>query len=152
MVLTVSFGLSSVTGLVCHRRERICLRSLDTSVGASGPHDFAVRISAVRPQHISVHRIPFPTSVTIASRPSLGTRRDAQLADLGQLGSGIFLRKGMDSRTGDLPVRQIQWPLLRVIANEAKQSITLQREKGWIASSRALLAMTGEGDSTVMAG
>ena len=47
----------------------------------------------------------------------------------------------MDSRTGDLPVRQIQWPLLRVIASEAKQSMALQREKGWIASSRALLAM-----------
>jgi hypothetical protein len=48
MVLTVSFALSSVTGLVCHRRRRSCLRRLDASVGASGPHDFAVRISAVR--------------------------------------------------------------------------------------------------------
>src|SRR4029077_17732884 len=43
MVLTVSFALSSVTGLVCHRRRRSCLRRLDASVGASGPHDFAVR-------------------------------------------------------------------------------------------------------------
>ena len=79
MVLTVSFVISSVTGLVCHRRRRNrnCFRRLDTSVGASGPHDFAVRLSAVRPQPIGVHRIPFPTSVTIASRPSLGTRRDA---------------------------------------------------------------------------
>ena len=31
---------------------------LDASVEASGPHDFAVRVSAVRPQHINVHRIP----------------------------------------------------------------------------------------------
>ena len=53
MVLTASFALSPVTGLFCHRHPRInacqnpvgptCLRELDASVGASGPHDFAVR-------------------------------------------------------------------------------------------------------------
>src|ERR1700677_5105751 len=42
-VLTVSFALSPVTGLGCHRRRRSCLHKLDASVGASGPHDFAVR-------------------------------------------------------------------------------------------------------------
>src|SRR5258708_8372339 len=31
---------------------------LDTSVGVSGPHDFAVRVSTVRQWPISVHRIP----------------------------------------------------------------------------------------------
>jgi hypothetical protein len=31
---------------------------LDASVEASGPHDFAVRISAIRQRRISVHRIP----------------------------------------------------------------------------------------------
>jgi hypothetical protein len=46
MVLTVSFVLSPVTGLFCHRRRRNCFRQLDASVGASGPHDFAVRKSA----------------------------------------------------------------------------------------------------------
>ena len=51
MVLTVSFVLSPVTGLSCHRHRRSCLRQLDASVGASGPHDFAVRFSAVRQQH-----------------------------------------------------------------------------------------------------
>jgi hypothetical protein len=65
MVLTVSFGLSPVTGLSCHRRLRIFIPKLDTSVGVSGPHDFAVRS-----QHRSsydttcVHRIPLPTFVT----------------------------------------------------------------------------------------
>src|SRR6266481_407688 len=59
MVLTVSFALSPVTGLFCHRRPRIksCLspvgptrlRELDASVGASGPHDFAVRCNISRP-------------------------------------------------------------------------------------------------------
>ena len=46
MVLTVSFVLSPVTGLFCHRRLAEWLRELDASVGASGPHDFAVRVSA----------------------------------------------------------------------------------------------------------
>jgi hypothetical protein len=32
-----------VTGLVCHHRQRSYLRQLDASVGASGPHGFAVR-------------------------------------------------------------------------------------------------------------
>ena len=41
MVLTVSFVLSSVTGLFCHRRSRKTSRDLDASVWASGPHDFA---------------------------------------------------------------------------------------------------------------
>ena len=50
MVLTVSFVLAPVTGLFCHRRLRNTFRKLDASVGASGPHDFAVRVSAAR-QH-----------------------------------------------------------------------------------------------------
>ena len=33
-------------------------RRLDASVGASGPHDFAVRLSAVRQKRLRVHRIP----------------------------------------------------------------------------------------------
>src|ERR1700688_1875880 len=70
MVLTVFFALSPVTGLVCHRRQRSRLRQLDASVGASGPHDFAVRESGVRLRHCHDHRIPPPTSVTIAKRPS----------------------------------------------------------------------------------
>src|ERR1700732_2495188 len=49
MVLTASFELSPVTGLSCHRRLRgLPPHELDASVGASGPHDFAVRISAAR--------------------------------------------------------------------------------------------------------
>ena len=48
MVLTAYFVLSPVTGLFCHRRLRGLLRKLDTSVGVSGPHDFAVRFRAIR--------------------------------------------------------------------------------------------------------
>jgi hypothetical protein len=36
-------------------------RSLDLSVERSGPHDFAVRSSALRRAHRYVHRIPRPT-------------------------------------------------------------------------------------------
>jgi hypothetical protein len=72
MVLTVSFALSPVTGLCCHRHQRNLFRQLDASVGASGPHDFAVRkISAfvnAPPASIASR----PASVTIASRPSVG--------------------------------------------------------------------------------
>jgi hypothetical protein len=59
MVLTVSSALSSVTGLCCHRHRRNLFRRLDASVGASGPHDFAVREPGAfvnAPPH--VHRIP----------------------------------------------------------------------------------------------
>jgi hypothetical protein len=53
MVLTVSFGLSPVTGLVA---TVACgyFRKLDASVGASGPHDFAVRCNITR-QLMSPH-------------------------------------------------------------------------------------------------
>src|SRR5713101_730808 len=101
MVLTVSFALSPVTGLFCHRRLRIkfCLspvgptqlRELDASVGASGPHDFAVRCNISRqragdrsqvPKNSPCNPVarktlprpphPHPASVTIAIRPSGG--------------------------------------------------------------------------------
>jgi hypothetical protein len=56
---TAYVALSPVTGLFCHRRLRIRglsapgradlpSRQLDASVGASGPHDFAVRSSISR--------------------------------------------------------------------------------------------------------
>jgi hypothetical protein len=60
-------------GTHCHQ--------LDASVGASEPHDFAVRFSASRLARRSVHRIPHPTFVTIAKRPSYrgGTAREMRL-------------------------------------------------------------------------
>ncbi len=102
MVLTVSFVLSPVTGLFCHRHLTHTSAKLDASVGASGPHDFAVRApvfakgfaglesaeasakavtgvarlaSPPRPPH------PASTSVTIAKRPSYrgGTARNLML-------------------------------------------------------------------------
>jgi hypothetical protein len=75
VVLTVSFGLSPVIGLVCHRRLRNCFRRLDASVEASGPHDFAVRepvLSSAAPSASTASR---PASVTTAIRPSCGVGR-----------------------------------------------------------------------------
>ena len=57
MVLTVSFVLSPVIGLSCHRRLADASAKLDAGVEASGPHDFAVRFSAIRQGRINVHRI-----------------------------------------------------------------------------------------------
>ena len=38
--------------------EKLASHELDASAEASGPHDFAVRLRAVRQKHIGVHRIP----------------------------------------------------------------------------------------------
>jgi len=50
--------ISPVTGLSCHRRRRNRFRQLDASVGASGPHVFAVRLRRIRQSAFRVHRIP----------------------------------------------------------------------------------------------
>jgi hypothetical protein len=42
----------------CHRRLADTSATLDASIGASGPHDFTVRIRTVRQRRIRVHRIP----------------------------------------------------------------------------------------------
>jgi hypothetical protein len=95
MVLTAYFALSPVTGLSCHRRRRNLFRQLDASVGASGPHDFAVRkvalSSAAQPASIASR----PAFVTIASRPSVGRDGGGYAGDLGQKGMEIFLQTGL---------------------------------------------------------
>ena len=54
-----------------------CFRQLDASVGASGPHDFAVRI--MRPSSIA-------PSASTASRPAFVTMRNAPLCGTGRRG------------------------------------------------------------------
>ena len=107
MVLTASSVLSPVTGLVCHRRPRKCLpRNLTP---ASGRQDHTASPSAaciVRQRHCRVHRIPHPTSVTIAIRPQAGRDSDGYRSDLGLKNTRIFLREGLDRRVRDLPARQ----------------------------------------------
>jgi hypothetical protein len=53
---TAYSAFSPVIGLSCHRRLADTSAKLDASVEASGPHDFAVRIRAVRQRRIRVHR------------------------------------------------------------------------------------------------
>jgi hypothetical protein len=55
-----------------HRRDAKHHRRLDVSVETSEPRGFAVRFTRARQSRQSVHRIPLPTSVTIAIRPSCG--------------------------------------------------------------------------------
>ena len=119
---TTYFVLSPVTGLFCHRRLRIwfCLspvgptqlRELDASVGASGPHDFAVRCSISRPlavdrsqafrqpalqsrraQNAAASTAFHPASVTIMIRPSGGVGCESSRSDLGCVGTEIFFGK-----------------------------------------------------------
>jgi hypothetical protein len=76
---TAYSALSPVTGLSCHRRPRDAKhhRELDASVGASGPHAFAVRLqvrSSLAQQAAIASR--YPTFVTIAKRPSFRGRDD----------------------------------------------------------------------------
>jgi hypothetical protein len=78
---------------------KISFRELDASVGASGPHDFAVHLkrhsskAPRRPPH------PAPRFVTIASRPSCrGGTAGACRDDLPDGRNEIFLREGLDWR------------------------------------------------------
>ena len=108
MVLTVSFVLSPVTGLVCHRHRRKKFRQLDAGVEASGPHDFAVRVSTIRPSRAArVHRIPHPTSVTIAKRPSVWDGMIRSIPVSTKRPSEKFLPEGLDSQIAKQPVGQI---------------------------------------------
>jgi len=97
MVLTVSFALSPVIGLCCHRRKRNYFRQLDASVEASGPHDFAVRITCCSSKAPTASTASRPAFVTIASRPSKGRDGAVYSFDLGETTKGIFLQMGLDS-------------------------------------------------------
>jgi hypothetical protein len=48
-----------------------------------------------------------PASVTIAIRPSVGRDGGGYRSDLGQVRTGIFLQRGLDRRTTEQPVGQI---------------------------------------------
>jgi len=70
-------------------------RELSASVGAPGPHDFAVRTSAARLAPLPRPPHPCPTSVTIAIRPSdrAGTVRTLRLIRASEKAK-YFLRGG----------------------------------------------------------
>jgi hypothetical protein len=95
---TAYIALSRVTGLSCHPRRRSCLHRLDSSVGASGPHDFAVRLRrASSLRAVNVHHIP-PHVRDDRETPLCwdGTGRACR-DDLPDGESGKFFRSGLDS-------------------------------------------------------
>jgi hypothetical protein len=92
--------------LVTVAPKKLASQELDASAEASGPHDFAVRVTRCsskahpRPPH------PAPRFVTIASRPSEGRDGSKHAGDLGKKESRIFFAKGLDRvwrERGDLP-------------------------------------------------
>src|SRR5215218_7733247 len=128
MVLTGYFVISPVIGALlspssCEYgwsapgRADVASAKLDASVEASGPHDFTVRISAVRLRACDRSRVgarpaitfarrrclrpphPCPTSVTVAKRPSLGQGRRRQAGDLPRKRREIFVESGLDGKS-----------------------------------------------------
>src|SRR5882757_9286463 len=131
MVLTVSFVLSPVTGLVCHRHQRIKVlskpgRADSTSANltpASGRQDHTTSPYASAPfvsSPFDCSRIPWrtrpasrcapdtaastashPASVTIAIRPSVGRDAKSSRGDLEGVETEIFLQRGLDTKLPD---------------------------------------------------
>jgi hypothetical protein len=110
MVLTVSFALFPVTGLVATVTPRSLL--LKSLTPASGRQNHTTSPSADQRHSsldvISVHRIPRPTSVTIAIRPSCGCgMAGINNAVSTKRRSNIFSLMGLDSGIAREPVGQI---------------------------------------------
>src|SRR5712664_3245719 len=88
MVLTVSFVLSPVTMLGCHRHQWNRFHQLSACIGAPGPHDFAVRTNTARRAIIALGDVrpshPIP-NVRDDREPPLLWKRDKrnEATDLG---------------------------------------------------------------------
>src|SRR5436190_2667007 len=136
MVLTVSFALSPVTGLCCHCRQRKYFRQLDASVGASGPHDFAVRLSVRSSSDTLASTASRPAFVTIAIRPSVG--RDGATNEVICFGEErkYFCKWGWTAKL-DLPVRQSD----RQSRTAAQSADTTFLSLPLVGSRRAKLAL-----------
>ena len=99
------------------RKMRKHLCGLSASVGAPRPHDFAVRDKIIRLVIYRVHRIPCPTFVTIAKRPSYRVR-DARMIAL------IWGKRQCPSGCGRLARRATQFSCLAVIASEGGAALS----------------------------
>jgi hypothetical protein len=110
MVLTAYIALSPGTGLSCprHFRRYCSLRKLSASVGAPGPHAFAVRFKRRSSCVAKASTASHPAFVT--TRTPLLPRRDGAntTTDLGFGKSEIFLQKGLDAKISKLPDRANQ--------------------------------------------
>src|SRR5204863_2608081 len=131
MVLTVSFALFPVTGLYCHRRFAFTAR-LDASVGASEPHDFAVRLTCCSSKAPSASTASRPAFVTIASRPSVGRDGAVYRSDLGRTRTGLFLQIGLDRANHIDPLQQI-WPCAQAVIRRARLGEAVIRRRNKMA-------------------
>ena len=110
MVLTVYFVLSPVTGLFCHRHLVDTSTKLDTSVGVSGPHDFAVRFRCSRQQHHPRPPHPAPNVRDDREAPLLWARDGAGSKDISSgVRNDLFLQEGLDTPNQLEFVRQIKF-------------------------------------------
>src|SRR6202047_912463 len=76
---------------------KVAFRELDASVGASGPHVFAVRITRRSSSSASASTASRPAAVTIATRPSVGRDSESYSSDLGFGKTEIFLQRELES-------------------------------------------------------
>ena len=94
--------------LSCHRRSREALAShkLDTSIGVSGPHDFAVRFSTVRLSALSRPPHPAPNVRDDRDTPLLWARDGGVIGVIwGEREAEYFSQPGWTGFS-DLPVGQ----------------------------------------------
>src|SRR5260370_12518324 len=96
MVLTAYIVLSPAIGLSCHRHLARLLARLDAGVEASGPHDFAVRSSAVRLTAPSASTASRPALMTLRNAPSVGQDGGSCRDDVPDGRSEIFFAEGLD--------------------------------------------------------
>ncbi len=103
-----------VVTVVGEMRSRIFAK-LSASLGAPGPHDFAVRIDAVRLS--APTRPPHPTSrfVTIAIRPSCRGGTSLRSHQFRKNGSGIFLHAYLDDPNQLESPQQIRFFAQRIL-------------------------------------
>ena len=95
---TAYFVLSPVTGFLATVICKLALANLAPAPGRQDHTTSPSAISSVRLPRHRVHRIPSPTSVTTAKRPSCGdgmVRGDKD--DLPDMESGKYFRNGLDS-------------------------------------------------------
>ena len=103
MVLRLIARSPRGTGLDSPRDLRIA-RKLDPSVGGSGPHAFAVRVSALRQVAPTRPSHPGPRVVTIAIRPSSGgTGCRDHTTDFISDKANYFLNSGLTSISENQP-------------------------------------------------
>jgi len=69
---------------------------LDASVGAPGPHDFAVRVAHARPSRAPASTASHRNVRDVRNAPLIGRDGRIDITDLPDGGSGIFLHEGLD--------------------------------------------------------